>query len=132
LPSLVEAPPPAPFSHPSGQFAAEVEAWLESSALTVAPGGEASLGLVLVNRTAGEIRAEVQLVSPVETWPWTGPWSQALSIGPGAQGRAAVTVRAPAEAPLSSWALFKVTYFGRLWYSPAVALELGPAGAGPA
>jgi hypothetical protein len=34
-------------------------------------------------------------------------------------------VRSPEQGWLDSWALFKVTYFGRLWYSPAVALRLG-------
>lgn len=35
-------------------------------------------------------------------------------------------VEAPGDVgPLQSWVLCKVMYFGRLWYSPAVAIHLG-------
>ena len=122
-PELLE--PPAPFAHPAGQVAAELEAELEQSELSLAGGAPGALGLVLANRTAGELRGEVQLLSPLETWPLLEPWSQGFSIGRGGTTRIEVSVRGPAVGWLSSWALFKVTYFGRLWYSPPVALRLG-------
>jgi hypothetical protein len=117
--------PPAPFGHPSGQMAAELEADLETDELVVGPGASAVLALRLTNCTAGELRAEVQLLSPVETWPLSGPWVQGVQLAPGGQSRAEVTVRGPSQGELVSWALFKVTYFGRVWYSPAVSLRLG-------
>jgi alpha-mannosidase len=117
--------PPAPFGHPSGQMGAELEADLETDEIVVGPGASASLGLRLTNRTAGELRADVQLLSPVETWPLTGPWVQGVHLAPGQQVRVETEVRGPRQGHLESWALFKVTYFGRLWYSPAVSLRLG-------
>ena len=116
---------PVPFGHPSGQLPAELEATLDVDQLTVPAGATATLGLRLANRTAGELRGEVQLVSPVETWPCTDRWAQGFTLAPGQEDRVEVAVRGPVSGWLSSWALFKVTYFGRLWYSPAVPLRLG-------
>jgi hypothetical protein len=116
---------PAPFGHPSGQLGGELEADLDTDEIVVGPGASATLALRLTNHTAGELRAEVQLLSPLETWPLTGPWVQGVHLAPGQQLRAEVAVRGPRQGWLVSWALFKVTYFGRLWYSPAVSLRLG-------
>ena len=116
---------PAPFLHPAGQVGAELEAELEQSELSVAGGAAGSLGLRLANRTSGELRGEVQLLSPLETWPLLEPWSQGFSIPRGGTTRIEASVRGPYAGSLTSWALFKVTYYGRLWYSPAVALRLG-------
>lgn len=116
---------PAPFNHPASQVWAELEAALETLELAVAPAVAATLGLVLANRTLGELRGEVQLLSPVETWPYVEPWTQAFTLRPGERRRIEALVRSPGNGWLASWALFKVTYFGRIWYSPTVALRLG-------
>ncbi len=116
---------PAPFEHPAGQVGAELEAELETDEIVVAPGASATIGLRLTNCTAGELRAEVQLLSPFETWPLTGSWAQGVHLAPGGRSRVEVPVRGPRQGGLVSWALFKVTYFGRVWYSPAVSLRLG-------
>ena len=115
----------APFNHPAGQALAELEVALETAELALAPLAAATLGLVLTNRTLGELRGEVQLVSPIETWPYLDPLTQAFSLRPGEHRRLEAFVRSPGQGWLASWALFKVTYFGRIWYSPAVALRLG-------
>jgi hypothetical protein len=116
---------PAPLNHPAGQVEAELEIALETLHLAVGPGGTATIGLLMTNHTAGEVRGELQLLSPVETWPCVGPWAQAFTLGPGQRIRAEASVRGPEPGWLASWALWKVTYFGRLWYSPTVALRLG-------
>jgi hypothetical protein len=115
----------APLTHPGGQVEAELEVALDTLDVAVGAGGTATIGLVLTNRTAAEIRGELQLLSPVETWPYVGPWAQGFALGPGQRSRAEATVRGPGHGWLSSWALVKVTYFGRLWYSPSIALRLG-------
>jgi len=116
---------PAPIGHPAGVVAAELEAAVEAVELEVAPSSTATLGLMLTNRTAGELRGELQLISPIETWPYVGPWSQPFRLGPGERRRYVVVASAPGQGWLASWVLFKVMYFGRIWYSPAVALRLG-------
>jgi hypothetical protein len=122
---------PAPLAHPGGQVEAELELALEALDVAVAPGDKATIGLVLTNRTSAEIRGELQLLSPVETWPYLSPWAQGFALGPGQRSRAEALVRSPESGWLESWALFKVTYFGRLWYSPAVALRLGTQSVAP-
>ena len=115
----------APLTHPGGQVDAELEVALDTLDVAVGPGGTATIGIVLTNRTAAQIRGELQLLSPVETWPYVGPWAQGFALGPGERRRAEASVRGPGHGWLSSWALVKVTYFGRLWYSPSIALRLG-------
>ncbi len=123
-PSLALGPA---FGHPSAQVAAEMEAVLSTEAVRLHPGTGATVELVLVNRTHGELRGEAQLVSPVETWPFATPWSQGFIVSPNGRTNVPFAVQAPVTAePMSSWLLIKVMYFGRLWYSPAVRLEIGP------
>ena len=127
---------PSRFAYPGSQIPAELEATLEAEELTVPAGAEKRAAVFLTNRTAGELRAEVQLISPFETWPLVTPWAQGIVLPPGQRRRAEVLVKAPVVGWLETWALFKVTYFGRLWYSPPVLLRLGedaraPEGAQP-
>jgi alpha-mannosidase len=117
--------PGATFGHPAGQRPIELEAEVEQRQLSLGPGGAGALGLVLANHTSGELRGEAQLVSPLRTWPLVGPWAQGFAVPAGATTRLEASVRAPDRGWNSSWALWKVTYFGRLWYSPAIALGLG-------
>jgi alpha-mannosidase len=118
---------PAPFDHPSGQVASELEAHFDSDSVRVAPGGRGVLHLVLINRTRSELRGEAQLVSPLETWPFAGPWSQGFAVPVGGTTRVPFAVDVPAgSGPLLSWLLVKVMYFGRRWYSEAVPFEIVP------
>jgi alpha-mannosidase len=121
-----EGGPMAPaFDHPSAQISSELEPRLSKEGLALAPGASGSIELLLANRTSSEIRGEAQLVSPLETWPYTGPWAQGFAVPAGGQSEVPFSVTVPADAgPLSSWLLVKVMYFGRLWYSQAVALEI--------
>ena len=66
-------------------------------------------------------------MSPFETWPFAGPWTEGFIVAPGGRTEVPFTVAAPTDArALTSWLLVKVMYFGRLWYSPAVRLEIAP------
>jgi hypothetical protein len=115
----------AAFGHPSAQLPAELEAVVATPSLEVAPSSSASLGVELYNRAMGELRGEVQLISPIETWPYVGPWTQGFTLAPGQRRLFSVKVTGPEHGALDSWALFKVSYFGRIFYSPSVALHLG-------
>lgn len=116
-----------PFDHPSTQIASELEARLSKEGLVLAPGTSDAIELLLANRTRSELRGEAQLISPFETWPYAGPWTQGFSVPPGGQSQVPFSVSVPADAgPLSTWLLVKVMYFGRLWYSPAMPFEIRP------
>ncbi|MFE3500132.1 NEW3 domain-containing protein [Kitasatospora sp. NPDC059160] len=91
--------------------------------LRVAPGGRATLGLTLTNRTSGEIRGELQLVSPWGTWEAVADPVRGFAV----PADSAVTVDFAVTAPESLdpgayWALAKVMWFGRCQYAPTVAL----------
>jgi alpha-mannosidase len=116
---------PPGFDHPSTQINSELEARLSKDILRMSPGASEDLHLVLGNRTPSELRGEAQLISPFETWPYANPWVQGFVVPPGGQTHVPFVVSVPADAePWSSWLLVKVMYFGRLWYSPAVPLEI--------
>lgn len=139
LPALAEAKEalggplglPAPFGHPGDQWAQELEAVAGPVEVVVAAGAGADVYLRLANRTLGEVRGEVQLLSPLETWGLVRPWDQGFVLGPGEALTLGATVEAQDEGWLESWAMWKLTYFGRIWYSPAIALRLGSPAPAP-
>ncbi|WBP90253.1 glycoside hydrolase family 38 N-terminal domain-containing protein [Kitasatospora cathayae] len=91
--------------------------------LRVAPGGRAALGLTLTNRTRGEIRGELQLVSPWGTWEAIADPVRGFAVPAGSSVTADFAIAAPeAMDPGSYWALAKVMWFGRCQYAPTVAL----------
>ncbi|GAA2313150.1 NEW3 domain-containing protein [Nonomuraea roseoviolacea subsp. roseoviolacea] len=93
----------------------------------VAPGGRAVLGVELRNRTCGEIRGELQLVSPWGTWDLVAEPVRGFALAAGESAVAEFEVSAPRDAaPASSWALAKVMWFGRCQYAPTVELVVTP------
>jgi len=121
----------APMAELAGTPADELEVTLSTEALSVTAGTAAEISAELVNRTRSAIRAEAQLISPVETWSWTSPWTQGIEIPASSGATVAFDVRPPADAAgLRSWLLVKVMWFGRLWYSPAVDLHVARKAAG--
>jgi alpha-mannosidase len=116
---------PAAWAHPGSQASNELTLELSTEEFTLRPGEQAVVELRARNHCRSDIRAEVQLISPWETWADCGPWSQPLVVP--ALGEASVSFVAQAplgRQPYASWLLMKVMYFGRLWYSPTVRLEV--------
>ncbi len=108
-------------------LAGEAELEVLTPAVRLAPGETGELAVRVASRLASALRGEAQLVSPVGTWPGTGPWTQPVAVEPGgaATVRFTVTVPATAEAGWESWLLVKLMYFGRVRYSAAVPLTVG-------
>ena len=93
----------------------------------VAPGGEAELLVRVTSGLASEVHGEAQLISPFGTWEMLGPWTQGFSLAPGAGTVLRFAVRAPATArPGRWWALVKVMYYGRVRYTEATGVVIGP------
>ncbi|MFJ9454010.1 NEW3 domain-containing protein [Kitasatospora sp. NPDC101447] len=91
--------------------------------LRVAPGDRATLGVTLTNRTRGEIRGELQLVSPWGTWEAIPDPVRGFTVPAGSSATVDFDVAVPPAAdPGSFWALAKVMWFGRCQYAPTVAL----------
>ncbi len=130
LPSLLPVPGDAPEDWTAAQGTKAVtgrdtglDVSVAAETLRVAPGGRATLGLTLTNRTLGEIRGELQLVSPWGTWEAIADPVRGFAVPAGSSVVVDFSVRAPASTdPGSSWALAKVMWFGRCQYAPTVAL----------
>jgi hypothetical protein len=108
-------------------LADEADITLLTPAVRLAPGMSGELAVRVASRLASQLRGEVQLVSPVGTWPATAPWTQPVTVEPGGEAmlRFAVSVPATAVPGWESWLLVKLMYFGRVRYSEAVPLLVG-------
>jgi hypothetical protein len=107
---------------------AEVELDVLTQELRLAPGGEGELAVSVTSGLASELRGEAQLVSPFGSWELLGPRAQGFSAAPGERVVLRFGVGIPATARHGTWwALVKVMYFGRVRYTQAVPVIVGPA-----
>jgi hypothetical protein len=108
-------------------LADEADVTLLTETVRLAPGESGELTVRVASRLASQLRGEVQLVSPVGTWPTTAPWTQPVTVEPGGETtlRFAVSVPATAAPGWESWLLVKLMYFGRVRYSDTVPLTVG-------
>ncbi|MFG2075747.1 glycoside hydrolase family 38 N-terminal domain-containing protein [Nonomuraea maritima] len=98
-----------------------------STSVHVRPGGRAELGVTLANRTRGEIRGELQLVSPWGTWDAVTTPVRGFTLAAGTEDTVSFEITAPRDAdPGAYWALAKVMWFGRCQYAPTVELVVSP------
>ncbi|MFI6505344.1 glycoside hydrolase family 38 C-terminal domain-containing protein [Nonomuraea typhae] len=96
-----------------------------ADALSLRPGGQASLTVRLANTTAGEIRGEAQLAAPWGTWEMLPTVIRGFTVAAGDTVEVDFPVNVPEDAaPGHAWALAKVMWFGRCQYAPVVRLEV--------
>ena len=107
-------------------LADEVAVTVLTPAVQLGPGESGELAVRVTSRLASQLRGEMQLVSPVGTWPATTPWTQPVTVEPGGEAtlRFAVSVPGTAVPGWESWLLVKLMYFGRVRYSEAVRLTV--------
>ncbi|MER7667401.1 glycoside hydrolase family 38 C-terminal domain-containing protein [Kitasatospora sp. NPDC096128] len=130
LPGLLPVPGDAPEDWTAAQGtkaatgrATGLSVEVSAEVLRVAPGGRAALGLTLTNRTRGEIRGELQVVSPWGVWEAIADPVRGFTVPAGSSVSVEFAVAAPESAdPGAYWALAKVMWFGRCQYAPTVAL----------
>jgi hypothetical protein len=107
--------------------AAEAEVAVLTPGLRLAPGSEGELQVRVTSALASELRGEAQLISPFGSWEMLGPWTQGFSVAPGASTVLRFAVHVPVTARhAQSWALVKVMYYGRVRYTEAVPVVIGP------
>jgi hypothetical protein len=106
--------------------AGELELTAVTPELRLAPGGRGEIVLGLTSRLACEIHGEVQLLSPFGSWEMIPAPVQGFSLTPGEPAELRFAVCAPGTARPGArwWALAKVMYFGRVWYSRAVPVTI--------
>jgi len=136
LVTIGEAGAPDPHMEPDELFARlqsdvtaladEAEVTVLTPAVRLGPGESGELAVRVASRLASQLRGEMQLISPVGTWPATAPWTQPVTVEPGEEATLRFTVSVPATATpgWESWLLVKLMYFGRVRYSEAVPLTV--------
>jgi hypothetical protein len=97
--------------------------------LTLPPGGRSELMLRAHSHARSELRGEAQLISPYGTWGGElhiTPWTQSLTVAPDSTAELRYIVGATTTARPGGhwWALVRVAYFGRLYYTRAVPIEI--------
>ncbi|TQF01614.1 glycoside hydrolase [Kitasatospora acidiphila] len=96
-----------------------------STTVRLTPGDTTAIEVRLANRTRGEIRGELQLVSPWGSWELLAEPVRGFTVAPGEQTTVAFEVAVPTDAaPGHSWAVAKVMWFGRCQYAPTVELRV--------
>jgi hypothetical protein len=107
------------------ELGGELEIRLLTPAVTVSAGSDDQLRIAVRNVARSEIRGEVQIISPHETWPFIRPWTQGFAVAPAATMTVTFEIDPPFETePGAYWALAKVMYFGRLYYCEAVPIVI--------
>ena len=109
-----------------GAAAAEVELSLDTPEVRLAPGEDGELVVSVTSHLASELRGEAQLVSPFGTWELTDSSLQPVTLAPGERVELRYPLRAPATARPGAtwWALVKLMYFGRVWYTDSVPVTI--------
>jgi hypothetical protein len=107
--------------------AAEAEVAMLTPGLRLEPGSDGELQVRVTSGLASELRGEAQLVSPFGSWEMLGPWTQGFSVAPGASTVLRFAVHVPLTARHEQlWALVKVMYYGRVRYTEAIPVVIGP------
>jgi hypothetical protein len=91
----------------------------------LAPGGVATVTVILRNSTMSPVRGEIQVASPWGTWEWIPRPTRGFAIDAGATAEVAFEISPPADAtPGHSWLMPKVMWFGRVQYADTVRVEV--------
>lgn len=83
--------------------------------------------MVLTNRTRGELRGELQVVSPWGSWTALDAPVRGFTLAPGERRTVGFEIAPPPDTdPGAYWAVAKVMWFGRCQYAPTVELVVAP------
>jgi len=106
--------------------AAEVELAALTPSVSVAPGGTAEIAVRITSHLASELRGEAMLISPFGSWDLLSPAAQPVAVEPGMSTALGFDVATPGTARPGEqwWALVKLAYFGRVWYSASIPVTI--------
>jgi hypothetical protein len=106
--------------------AGEVELTVGTAAAELAPGGSAEIAVQVTSHLASELRGEALLVTPFGSWELVTYGAQPVTVEPGATAGLRYQLTAPGTARPGErwWALVKLMYFGRVWYSNSIPITI--------
>ena len=124
----IETPSDGPDLSTEVELGGELDVALVTRRVDVTVGESATIQVELRNKVQAEIRGEAQLLSPHETWPAITPWTQGFAVGPGDVATLSYAVEPPRDSRVGTyWALVKVMYFGRLYYTDSLEVRIRSA-----
>jgi alpha-mannosidase len=98
---------------------------LLDTAMTLAPGQQADLGVRITSRIQGAVNVELQTISPIETWDFAAAGSQDLHVPSASTVDTAVRLVVPAgQRPGTWWILVKAMGAGRVLYSTTIPVRV--------
>jgi alpha-mannosidase len=107
------------------QLGNELEIELLTPEVHLGRGDQGRIEVRLANLVAGDIRGEVQVLSPYDIWSMISPWTQGFEVAGGETTDLSFQVSLPYGCRSGRyWALIKVMYFGRLHYTEAIPFEV--------
>jgi alpha-mannosidase len=99
----------------------------EPDPITLAPGSSARLAVTVATDAHADLAVEAHVISPWGTWEWIGPPSVGAELPANGKVEIGFDVTPPPWAELGRWwALIRIAAAGRLLYSPAVPIVVGP------
>jgi len=120
---LVTVSVPGPVAAEPG--ALDVE--LDTPAVALRPGGRARVRVVVTNRYRSPADATLQLLGPVDTWPFTPEWTVPVRLAGDERRIVELPVAVPPDAePGSWWVLARLAGAGQVAYSDSVRLTVDP------
>ncbi|HYT10531.1 MAG TPA: hypothetical protein VEL73_07705, partial [Mycobacteriales bacterium] len=118
---LVTVAVPGPLAGEPGGL--EVE--LDTPAVSLRPGGRARIRIVITNRYRSPADATLQLLGPVDTWPFTPEWTVPVRLDGDGRRTVELPILVPADAAGGSWWLLaRLAGAGQVAYSDSVRLTV--------
>jgi len=101
----------------------ELDAVIDATRLRIRRGEASQISVRLRNHCASELRGEARLLSPYGSWTCLPDWATGFALPANGQRTLSFPVRPTADTqPGSWWAIVKLSYFGRLYYTETVEL----------
>jgi hypothetical protein len=120
---LVTVSVPGPVPAEPGSLDVE----MDTTAVALLPGRRAAVRVTAVNRYRTPVDATLQLLGPVDTWPFTPEWTVHLRMDGDDRRRVDLPVVVPAGTAAGSWWLLaRLAGAGQVSYSDSIRLTVSP------
>jgi alpha-mannosidase len=114
---------PGPVAAEPGALGVE----LDTTAVALRPGGRTKVRVVVTNRYRTAADATLQLLGPVDTWPFVPEWTVPLRLDGDDRRTVELPVQVPVGTPPGSWWLLaRLAGAGQVAYSGSIRFTVNP------